>query len=91
MDKRSSKSPKSPSARPHRILDKATGQPPSDLRQAESVPEPTAEERRAAAITLGRLGGKKGGKARAAKLTPEQRREIARKAANVRWHGTEHP
>lgn len=30
-------------------------------------------------------GGKKGGKARAAKLTPEKRREIARKAAATRW------
>lgn len=33
----------------------------------------------------GRLGGLKGGKARAAKLTPERRREIARKAAQSRW------
>lgn len=37
------------------------------------------------AVALGRLGGKKGGKARAAKLTSEQRSEIARKAAQVRW------
>ena len=37
------------------------------------------------AVALGRLGGKKGGKARAAKLTPEQRSEIARKAAAARW------
>jgi hypothetical protein len=33
----------------------------------------------------GRLGGLKGGKARAEKLTPEQRSEIARKAAKARW------
>jgi hypothetical protein len=38
-----------------------------------------------AAVELGRLGGQKGGKARAAKLTPEQRSEIARKAAGARW------
>ena len=38
-----------------------------------------------AAVALGRLGGLKGGKARAAKLTPEQRREIAKKAAAARW------
>jgi len=38
-----------------------------------------------AAVALGRLGGKKGGKARAAKLSPEQRREIAQKAARARW------
>lgn len=38
-----------------------------------------------AAVALGRKGGLKGGKARAAKLTPEQRRESARKAAQARW------
>ena len=38
-----------------------------------------------AAAELGRKGGKKGGKARAAKLTPERRSEIARKAAEARW------
>ncbi|MBA7639037.1 hypothetical protein ES703_46693 [subsurface metagenome] len=38
-----------------------------------------------AAVVLGRLGGKKGGKARAKKLTPERKREIARKAALARW------
>ena len=37
------------------------------------------------AVALGRLGGLKGGKARAKKLTPEQRREIAKKAARARW------
>jgi hypothetical protein len=37
------------------------------------------------AVALGRLGGLKGGKARFQKLTPEQRREIARKAAQIRW------
>jgi hypothetical protein len=37
------------------------------------------------AKALGRKGGLKGGKARAEKLTPEQRKEIAKKAANVRW------
>jgi hypothetical protein len=38
-----------------------------------------------AAVALGRLGGLKGGKARANKLTPEQRKEIAQKAASSRW------
>jgi hypothetical protein len=37
------------------------------------------------AVALGRLGGLKGGKARTAKLTAEQRRELARKAVNARW------
>jgi hypothetical protein len=38
-----------------------------------------------AAVALGKLGGAKGGKARAAKLTAEQRREIAKRAAQARW------
>lgn len=38
-----------------------------------------------AAVVLGRLGGKKGGPARAKKLTAKQRSEIARKAAQARW------
>ena len=38
-----------------------------------------------AAVELGRLGGLKGGKARAEKLTPEKRSEIAKKAAQARW------
>jgi hypothetical protein len=44
-----------------------------------------AEEKNPAAVELGRLGGRKGGKARAAKLSPERRREIAKKAAEARW------
>lgn len=42
-------------------------------------------EKNPAAVALGRLGGLKGGKARAEKLSPEERKRIARKAANVRW------
>jgi hypothetical protein len=38
-----------------------------------------------AAVSLGRRGGLKGGAARAAKLSPEQRSEIAKKAAQARW------
>jgi hypothetical protein len=38
-----------------------------------------------AAVTLGRLGGLKGGKARAVKLSPHRRKEIAIKAAKARW------
>jgi hypothetical protein len=38
-----------------------------------------------AAVALGRLGGLKGGKARAKKLTGEQRKQIAQKAARSRW------
>jgi hypothetical protein len=38
-----------------------------------------------AAVALGRKGGQKGGPARAAKLTPEERSESARKAVQARW------
>jgi hypothetical protein len=38
-----------------------------------------------AAVALGRLGGKKGGKARMESLTPERRKEIAKKAIAARW------
>ena len=37
------------------------------------------------AVALGRLGGLKGGKARASKMSKEKRSEIAKKAANSRW------
>jgi hypothetical protein len=40
-----------------------------------------------AAVALGKLGGKKGGKARAAKLSPVKRSAIAKKAAQARWKG----
>jgi hypothetical protein len=49
-------------------------------------PQPkTTEGKNPNAVALGRLGGLKGGKARASKMTPEQRKEIARKAASKRW------
>ncbi len=43
------------------------------------------EGKNPAAVELGRRGGKKGGKARAETLTPEQRSKIAKKAAKARW------
>ena len=52
------------------------------------TPDPD-EGKDPAAVSLGRRGGLKGGKARAEKLTAEQRSEIAKKAAAARWrHGT---
>jgi hypothetical protein len=48
------------------------------------APEPDAGKN-PAAVALGKLGGAKGGKARANKLSPERRREIAAKAAAKRW------
>jgi hypothetical protein len=52
---------------------------------AEATGEPADDGKNPAAVALGRLGGKKGGKARAAKLTPDQRQAIAKKAAAARW------
>lgn len=67
--------------------------PPADENQAAyqmvqqllGVPEPADEGKNPAAVLLGRLGGKKGGPARAKKLSKKRRTEIARKAALVRW------
>ena len=59
-----------------RIVDEATGEEPIT---------PPPPQKNQAAVELGRLGGKKGGKARAESLTPEQRSEIAKKAATARW------
>lgn len=60
-----------------RVVQEATKEP--------EQPEPKAEGKNPHAVALGRLGGLKGGKARAEKLTLEQRKEIARKAAAKRW------
>lgn len=54
--------------------------------QASGQPMPEAEDgKNPAAVALGRLGGLKGGKARAAKLSKKKRSAIAKKAARVRW------
>jgi hypothetical protein len=44
-----------------------------------------AKKKNPNAVALGKLGGSKGGKIRAAKLTPEERSKIARKAVLARW------
>ena len=49
--------------------------------------EPEQPQKNQAAVELGRLGGMKGGRARADKLTAEQRSDIAKKAAKARWKG----
>jgi hypothetical protein len=46
---------------------------------------PSGKAKNPAAVALGKLGGRRGGKARAAKLTAEKRKEIAQKAAASRW------
>jgi hypothetical protein len=51
----------------------------------------TTPRKNPAAVTLGRLGGLKGGKARAAKLTVKERKETAINAAKVRWNKPHKP
>ena len=46
---------------------------------------PKRERKNPHAVALGKLGGPKGGKARAASMTPEERKVAGRYAANVRW------
>ncbi len=66
---------------------------PTDLNQraksivdlATSETEEIKDGKNPAAVALGKLGGLKGGKARANSLTPERRAEIAKKAALKRW------
>jgi hypothetical protein len=64
------------------VTDQATSENPPG---AEETPE-DASGKNPAAVALGRLGGKKGGPARAAKLTANQRSESAKNAARARWH-----
>lgn len=62
----------------------------SIVAQATGTPmtKPVKHKKNPAAVALGRLGGLKGGKARADKLTSEQRKAIAQKAAAARWDRT---
>jgi hypothetical protein len=60
------------------IVDISTGE------VSDEEPEPE-REKNPAAVALGRLGAKKGGEARAAKLSARRRSAIAKKAAQTRW------
>jgi len=72
------KRPTDPNQLARMIVDQATGQEPTEE-------QPPVQEKNPAAVALGKLGGKKGGPARAQKLTAEERSEIAKKAAFSRW------
>ena len=56
-----------------------------DLATGEKTEETPPNTKNPNAVALGRLGGLKGGKARAAKLSKKRRSEIAQKAAKTRW------
>jgi hypothetical protein len=76
MPDRSSKRPTDPNALAKRLVDEATGvEPKYDPNEGKDP----------AAVALGRKGGLKGGKARAAKMSAEERSEAARRAARARW------
>jgi hypothetical protein len=77
-----SRRPRDPNQLGKLVVDIATGEV-EDAR-ADDGKDP-------AAVALGRKGGLKGGKARAAKMTAEQRKEAARKAAEARWGSTPTP
>lgn len=73
-------------------MPKRSGKPPTDENKAaKSILDAIAalsgetDGKDPAAVALGRRGGLKGGPARRAALTPEQRKDAARKAAEARW------
>jgi hypothetical protein len=78
MPDRSSKRPTDPNQLAKLMVDITSGDVTDGLVDPQSG-------KNLAAVALGRLGGKIGGSARAAALTPERRKEIARAAASVRW------
>jgi hypothetical protein len=75
-DARRKKRPRDPNALAKLVVDIATGE------TSDTEPDSGKDAR---AVALGKLGGKKGGTARACALTAEQRSAIARKAAESRW------
>jgi hypothetical protein len=76
MPDRSRKRPRDPNQLGKLVVDLATG-------EADESAEDTRKD--PAAVALGRKGGLKGGKARAASMTAEERSEAARRAARKRW------
>ena len=67
------------------IKDKSTSRKPAELSLDSFDETSLIDGKNPAAVLLGRIGGLKGGKARAAKLSSERRSEIARNAAKARW------
>jgi hypothetical protein len=76
MPDRSRKRPVDPNELAKQLVDEATGEQP------RYDPD---EGKDPAAVALGRKGGLKGGKARAAQMTPEERTASAKRAAEARW------
>ncbi len=77
MPDRSRRRPRDLNQLARNLVDEAT--------DATSAPEPDPDSKDQAAVELGRRGGLNGGKARAERMTPEERSESARPAARARW------
>ena len=81
---------------PNKSTNRGRGKPDLNVRAYETMLIATGQmekpeeppEKDIKAVTLGRLGGLKGGNARAKSLSPEQRKKIAEKAAQARWNPT---
>jgi len=85
MPERSSKQrPRDPNQLAYQIMLESTGQVPKfdPSKKPEPIVDPSKNPH---AVALGRLGGLKGGDARAAALSPRKRSQIAAKAAKARW------
>jgi hypothetical protein len=83
MPERSKKRPRDPNQLAYQIMLESTGQAPKyEPWQEKLVVDPKKNPH---AVALGRMGGLKGGVARAAKLGPRKRSQIAAKAAKARW------
>ena len=84
MPDRSKTRPRDPNALAFQVMLESTGQAPKYDPSQEPAPviDPSKNPH---AVALGRLGGLKGGAARAAKLAPKKRSQIAAKAAKTRW------
>jgi hypothetical protein len=80
MPKRSSKSDLQPD-----YQQRARKVPDAVVPDAVQTEKPQPPAKNPAAVELGKLGGKKGGPARAKKLSAAKRSEIAKKAAEARW------
>lgn len=86
VDQATGESSKPPAKKPARPKNKQDAED-IDRAAGEGMAQPQAKPKKKnpAAVALGRKGGLKGGKARAARLTKEQRSESAKKAARARW------
>ena len=82
MPDHSSKRPRDPNQLAYQVFLESIGEAPKYDPNAEKPVDPAKNPN---AVALGRLGGLKGGIARAAALGPKKRSQIAKNAAKARW------